>query len=44
MAVLAGIDYIDIVFTEFVSALDGIVRNGKSRKKNPPYLVAIMLI
>lgn len=30
MVVLAGIDYIDIVFTDFVGALEGIVRNGKS--------------
>ncbi|KAH6971824.1 hypothetical protein BKA56DRAFT_595143 [Ilyonectria sp. MPI-CAGE-AT-0026] len=30
MVVLAGLDHIDSVFTEFVGALDGIVRNGKT--------------
>lgn len=35
MVVLAGIDYIDIVFTDFVSALEGIIRNGKTCR-NPP--------
>lgn len=30
MIVLAGLDYIDIVFTDFVGALEGIVRNGKN--------------
>lgn len=32
MVVLAGLDHIDSVFTEFVGALDGIVRNGKTCK------------
>ncbi|KAH6888714.1 hypothetical protein B0T10DRAFT_488799 [Thelonectria olida] len=30
MVVLAGLDHIDAVFTEFVSALESIIRNGKS--------------
>ncbi|CAM1509292.1 Fc.00g030310.m01.CDS01 [Cosmosporella sp. VM-42] len=30
MIVLAGLDHIDTVFTEFVGALEGIIRNGKS--------------
>ncbi|KAF7549887.1 hypothetical protein G7Z17_g6081 [Cylindrodendrum hubeiense] len=30
MVVLAGLDHIDNVFTEFVGALDGMVRNGKT--------------
>lgn len=29
MVVLAGLDNIDQVFTEFVSALDSLIRNGK---------------
>ena len=29
---LAGLDDIDAVFTEFVGTLDGIIRNGKSRE------------
>ncbi|KAF4467117.1 hypothetical protein FALBO_6013 [Fusarium albosuccineum] len=29
MVILAGLDHIDTVFTEFVGALDGIIRNGK---------------
>ncbi|KAI1179529.1 hypothetical protein F4777DRAFT_434818 [Nemania sp. FL0916] len=28
IAVLAGLDHVDTVFTDFVSALDGIIRNG----------------
>ena len=28
--VLAGLDNVDTVFTDFVSALDSIIRNGKS--------------
>lgn len=32
MIVLAGLDYIDIVFTDFVGALEGIVRNGQNCK------------
>ncbi|KAH7040016.1 uncharacterized protein B0I36DRAFT_234367 [Microdochium trichocladiopsis] len=31
IAVLAGLDHIDAVFTEFVAALDNVIRNGKSR-------------
>jgi hypothetical protein len=27
--VLAGLDYIDTVFTDFIGALDAIIRNGK---------------
>lgn len=30
IAVLAGLDYIDTIFADFVGALDGIIRNGKS--------------
>ncbi|KAH7146498.1 hypothetical protein EDB81DRAFT_795392 [Dactylonectria macrodidyma] len=30
MVVLAGLDHIDSAFTEFVGALDGVIRNGKS--------------
>jgi hypothetical protein len=30
ITVLAGLDQIDTVFTEFVGALDSIIRNGKS--------------
>ncbi|KPM41206.1 hypothetical protein AK830_g5334 [Neonectria ditissima] len=30
MVVLAGLDHIDTLFTEFVSALDSIIRNGQS--------------
>ncbi|KAI1341704.1 DUF1741-domain-containing protein [Xylariaceae sp. FL0016] len=30
IAVLAGLDQVDIVFTDFVGALDGIIRNGKT--------------
>ncbi|KAI0900232.1 DUF1741-domain-containing protein [Annulohypoxylon nitens] len=30
IAVLAGLDQVDAVFTDFVGALDGIIRNGKS--------------
>lgn len=33
MVVLAGLDHIDAVFTEFVSALEGIIRNGKGREE-----------
>ena len=32
IAVLAGLDHVDQVFTDFVGALDGIIRNGKTRK------------
>lgn len=32
IAVLAGLDYIDTIFTEFVGTLDGIIRNGKTCK------------
>ena len=31
---LAGLDHIDAVFTEFVGTLDGIIRNGKSRESD----------
>lgn len=31
ISVLAGLDYIDTIFTEFVGTLDGIIRNGKTR-------------
>lgn len=34
MVLLAGLDHIDSVFTEFVSALEAIIRNGKDCK-NP---------
>ncbi|KAI0389701.1 hypothetical protein F5Y17DRAFT_109396 [Xylariaceae sp. FL0594] len=30
IAILAGLDQVDAVFTDFVGALDGIIRNGKS--------------
>lgn len=30
IAVLAGLDHVDQIFTDFVSALDGIIRNGKT--------------
>ncbi|KAI5864092.1 DUF1741-domain-containing protein [Durotheca rogersii] len=30
IAVLAGLDHVDAVFTDFVGALDGIIRNGKT--------------
>ncbi|KAI1322108.1 hypothetical protein F5Y16DRAFT_404821 [Xylariaceae sp. FL0255] len=30
IAVLAGLDQIDTIFTDFVGALDGIIRNGKT--------------
>ncbi|KAI1084332.1 DUF1741-domain-containing protein [Whalleya microplaca] len=30
IAVLAGLDQVDTVFTDFVGALDGIIRNGKT--------------
>ncbi|KAI1799357.1 DUF1741-domain-containing protein [Daldinia bambusicola] len=30
IAVLAGLDQVDAVFTDFVGALDGVIRNGKS--------------
>ncbi|KAG9257622.1 uncharacterized protein F5Z01DRAFT_404717 [Emericellopsis atlantica] len=30
IAVLAGLDYIDTIFTDFVGTLDGIIRNGKN--------------
>ncbi|KAI1434953.1 hypothetical protein GGR50DRAFT_356600 [Xylaria sp. CBS 124048] len=30
IAVLAGLDHVDTVFTDFVGALDGIIRNGKT--------------
>lgn len=33
IAVLAGLDYIDTIFTEFVGTLDGIIRNGKNCKE-----------
>ncbi|KHN99242.1 uncharacterized protein MAM_02940 [Metarhizium album ARSEF 1941] len=34
IAVLAGLDHIDAVFTDFVSTLDAIVRNGESGKND----------
>ncbi len=30
IAVLAGLDQVDTVFTEFVGSLDGIIRNGRT--------------
>lgn len=33
IAVLGGLDYIDTIFTDFVGALDGIIRNEKSRRE-----------
>jgi hypothetical protein len=33
IAVLAGLDHIDTVFTEFVGTIDGIIRLGKSCKE-----------
>ena len=30
--VLAGLDHVDVIFTEFVGALDAIIRNGRSRE------------
>lgn len=30
ITVLAGLDHIDAVFTDFVGSLDSIIRNGKS--------------
>jgi hypothetical protein len=36
ITVLAGLDHIDSVFTDFVGTLDGIIRNGKSRKTLTP--------
>jgi hypothetical protein len=33
IAVLGGLDYIDTIFTDFVGALDGIIRNGQSCKE-----------
>ena len=35
IAVLAGLDSIDTIFTDFVGTLDGIIRNGKTCKANP---------
>lgn len=35
MMVLAGLDHIDTVFTDFVSTLDGIVRNGADCERHP---------
>jgi hypothetical protein len=32
MVLLAGLDHIDSVFTEFVSAVEGIIRNSKDCK------------
>lgn len=32
IAVLAGLDQVDAVFTEFVAALDNVIRNGKTRE------------
>ncbi|RYP01830.1 hypothetical protein DL764_006061 [Monosporascus ibericus] len=34
IAILAGLDQIDAVFTDFVGTLDGIIRNGKSPNYN----------
>jgi hypothetical protein len=30
ITVLAGLDYVDTVFTDFVGALDAIIRNGRN--------------
>lgn len=35
ITVLAGLDHIDAVFTDFVSSLDYIIRNGKSSEYGP---------
>lgn len=35
IAVLAGLDHVDQIFTDFVSALDAIIRNGKTRECFP---------
>lgn len=32
IGILAGLDQIDVVFTDFVGALDNIIRNGASRE------------
>ncbi|KAK8920527.1 UPF0588 membrane protein [Metarhizium anisopliae] len=39
IAILAGLDHIDAVFTDFVSTLDAIVRNGENRKNDEYNLV-----
>lgn len=35
ITVLAGLDHIDAVFTDFVTSLDHIIRNGKSSECGP---------
>lgn len=35
IAVLAGLDHVDTVFTDFVGALDSIIRNGTTRMLLP---------
>jgi hypothetical protein len=37
MVLLAGLDHIDSVFTEFVSALEAIIRNSNDCKDSPLY-------
>src|SRR5690606_24689631 len=36
IAVLAGLDYVDTICTEFVGTLDGIIRNGETCKEPLP--------
>jgi hypothetical protein len=36
MVLLAGLDHIDSVFTEFISALEAIIRNSKDCKDSAP--------
>ena len=35
ITVLAGLDHVDNVFTDFVGALDTIIRNGRSCESRP---------
>lgn len=34
IAILAGLDQVDVVFADFVGALDGIIRNGKTSRSS----------
>lgn len=35
--VLAGLDHVDTVFSDFAGALDGIIRNGRSGELGKQY-------
>ncbi len=44
IAVLAGLDHVDTVFTDFVGALDSIIRNGNTRTSSPSWKATWLLM